>query len=60
LWSAALEELSVERLEDEQNAVESCKLAKELRWFATPLEVVEFYKSRRGGRASGVLPGIRR
>lgn len=60
LWSAALEELSVKRLEDEQNAVESCKLAKELRWFATPLEVVEFYKSRRGGRASGVLPGIRR
>ncbi|KAF9200319.1 hypothetical protein BGZ59_003369, partial [Podila verticillata] len=41
LWSAALEELSVGRLEVEQNAVESCELAKELRWFATPLEVAD-------------------
>ncbi|KAF9282463.1 hypothetical protein BGZ74_002153, partial [Mortierella antarctica] len=44
-WSFALEELSVERLQYEQSAVESCSLAKELRWFATPLEVAEFYKS---------------
>ncbi|KAG0017729.1 hypothetical protein BGZ81_010552 [Podila clonocystis] len=54
-WSSALEELSLGRLEDEQSAVESCALAKELRWFATPLEVAEFYKSVRGGRLSSVL-----
>lgn len=59
LWSYALEELSTERLKDEQSAVESCALAKELRWFATPLEVAELYKGLRGGRVSGVLP-IRR
>ncbi|KFH71880.1 hypothetical protein MVEG_02174 [Podila verticillata NRRL 6337] len=59
LWSAALEELSVGRLEVEQNAVESCELAKELRWFATPLEVADVYKSMRGGRVSDVLPSIR-
>ncbi|KAG0082458.1 hypothetical protein BGZ92_011727 [Podila epicladia] len=52
-WSSALEELSVERLGDEHSAVEICALAKELRWFATPLEVAELYTS---GRVSGVLP----
>ncbi|KAF9369508.1 hypothetical protein CPB97_003544 [Podila verticillata] len=59
LWSAALEELSVGRLEDEKNAVESCELAKELRWFAMPSEVAEFYKNIRGGCVSDVLLGIR-
>ncbi|KAF9194640.1 hypothetical protein BGZ51_008571 [Haplosporangium sp. Z 767] len=42
----ALQELSRECLQDEVNALENSTLAKELRWFVTPLEVAELYTRR--------------
>ncbi|KAF9206648.1 hypothetical protein BGZ49_002057 [Haplosporangium sp. Z 27] len=39
----ALNELSANLLEDEIRAVETSKLAKELRWFVSPLEVAQLY-----------------
>jgi len=37
------EELSLERLQGEVDSIETSDLAKELRWFVTPLEVVRLY-----------------
>ncbi|KAI7816490.1 pyridoxal phosphate-dependent transferase [Gamsiella multidivaricata] len=41
----ALEELSWARLEAELSAIETSALAKQLRWFVSPLEVAELYVS---------------
>ncbi|KAG0345707.1 hypothetical protein BG004_003230 [Podila humilis] len=57
-WSAALDELSAENLTAEQGAIEHCPLAKELRWFATPLEVIEFYRRMRSEHRFDYLPMV--
>ena len=43
MWVNALQELEWGRLEQELKSIETSPLAKELRWFVTPLEVARVY-----------------
>ncbi|KAG0240829.1 hypothetical protein BGX31_001626 [Mortierella sp. GBA43] len=55
----AWKELSWDRLQAEVDAVETSDLAKELRWFVTPLDVVQFYVQELS-RPSEISPFPRR
>ncbi|KFH69447.1 hypothetical protein MVEG_04259 [Podila verticillata NRRL 6337] len=57
----ALEELSWSKLKQELDSIESSELAKELRWFITPLEVARVYErevlaAQASGYSSTVFP----
>ncbi|KAG0261918.1 hypothetical protein BG011_000538 [Mortierella polycephala] len=54
--SAAMEDISWQVLEAEARAVDNNALARQLRWFVTPLEVAELYISEIGSKPLSFFP----